>query len=228
MSQTEKLKVDCFPCFEDDVKAIEAWLEDMAAEGYRIDKFVTGGIRFQKQKPARVRYRLLLSPDYALNKRIITEHEQQVIDLHAKSGWECVAKRGNYLYFLAEDYTAPELDQDFHVILNAAKQKQKKWYVSDLLLCIFLLIVLVRNISVMSFIDLVTPLGVLLLILLRAYHAKELAKLQSKIVAGVYETETVNWKSNAKKYKMITGAGILAIVLLWAGVLGLLFVRIIQ
>lgn len=137
-------------------------------------------------------------------------------------------KRGNYLYFLAEDYTAPELDQDFHVILNAAKQKQEKWYVSDLLLCIFLLIVLVRNISVMSFIDLVTPLGVLLLILLRAYHAKELAKLQSKIVAGVYETETVNWKLNAKKYKMITGAGILATVLLWAGVLGLLFVRIIQ
>ena len=32
MSQTEKLKVDCFPCFEDDVKAIEAWLEDMATK----------------------------------------------------------------------------------------------------------------------------------------------------------------------------------------------------
>ena len=223
----EKLRVFTFPCNENDIKAMESWLEDMAAEGYLIDQLLPAGIiHFSEQEPIQVRYCLLFTPDYK-KKREITAHEQKVIDEQMRAGWEYAAKYGKYLIFMTDDDEVAEPVQDFDEILRVAKQEQKMWYINDLLLLVVLMIAVLPKIRWFSLVDFVVPFGILMSIVLRAINANELKKLQLKIVSGTYVTQKTDWKTNAGKYRVMNMFGIGSVILMWAGVIALFYVRII-
>ena len=199
----------------------------MAAEGYRIDKLLpAGSIHFCKQKPVKIRCRLLLSPDYK-QRRKITENEQNFIETKANEGWECIAKYGKYLIFITDDDEVAEPVQDFDEILRVAKQEQKMWYINDLLLLVVLMIAVLPKIRWFSLVDFVVPFGILMSIVLRAINANELKKLQLKIVSGTYVTQKADWKTNAGKYRVMNMFGIGSVILMWAGFIALFYVRII-
>ncbi len=223
----EKLKVFTFPCNENDIKAIESWLEDLAAEGYLIDKSLPAGIiHFSEQDPVQVRYCLLFTPDYK-HKQEITAHEQNMIDEQVSAGWEYIVKYGKYLIFMTESMEIAKPVQDFYAAVKDAKKEQKKWYKKDFALCVLLLVAFLLNFGRLTLIDMVLPFSILVHFALLVVIAKENKKLEAKIASGTYATQKADWKADVGRYKMMNAFGIGSFVILLIGVIALFYVRII-
>ena len=224
---TDKLKVFTFPCNENDIKAMESWLEDLAAEGYLIDKSLPAGIiHFSEQDPVQVRYCLLFTPEYK-QKREITANEQKVIEEQVSAGWEYVVKYGKYLVFMTENMEIAKPVQDFYAAVQDAKQEQKKWYKKEFALCALLLVAFLLNFSRLTLIDMVLPFGALVHIALLVVFAKENNILEAKIASDTYATQKADWKANVGRYKVMNAFGIGSFVILLIGVIALFYVRII-
>ena len=223
----EKLKVFTFPCNENDIKAMESWLEDLAAEGYLIDKSLPAGIiHFSEQDPVQVRYCLLFTPEYK-KKQEITANEQKVIEEQVSAGWEYVVKYGKYLVFMTKNTEIEKPVQDFYATVQDAKQEQKKWYKKDLVLCVLLLVAFLLNSSRLMLLDMVIPFGVLVNFALLVVIAKENKKLEEKIAFDTYATQKADWKADVGKYKVMNAFGIGSLVILLIGVVTLFCVRIL-
>ena len=209
----EKLKVFTFPCNENDIKAMESWLEDLAAEGYLIDKSLPAGIiHFSEQDPVQVRYCLLFTPEYK-QKREITANEQKVIEEQVSAGWE-------YVVNLTDE-------EGLIALLQDAKQEQKKLYKKDLVLCVLVLVAFLLNFSRLTLIDMVLPFGALAYIALQVVNAKEIKNLERKIASDTYTTQKADWKADVGRYKVMNAFGIGIFALLLIGVIALFYVRII-
>lgn len=223
----EKLKVFTFPCNENDIKAMESWLEDLAAEGYLIDKSLPAGIiHFSEQDPVQVRYCLLFTPEYK-QKREITANEQKVIEEQVSAGWEYVVKYGKYLVFMTESTEIAKPVQDFRAAVQDAKQEQKKLYKKDLVLCVLVMVAFLLNFSRLTLIDMVLPFGALAYIALQVVNAKEIKNLERKIASDTYTTQKADWKADVGRYKVMNAFGIGIFALLLIGVIALFYVRII-
>ena len=223
----DKLKVFTFPCNENDIKAMESWLEDLAAEGYLIDKSLPAGIiHFSEQDPVQVRYCLLFTPEYK-QKREITANEQKVIEEQVSAGWEYVVKYGKYLVFMTENMEIAKPVQDFYAAVQDAKQEQKKWYKKEFALCALLLVAFLLNFSRLTLIDMVLPFGALVHIALLVVFAKENNILEAKIASDTYATQKADWKADVERYKVMNVFGIGSFVILLIGIIALFYVRII-
>jgi len=106
------------PCYRNDILAIEAWLEDMAAEGYMLKKFNGIRVAFTEQEPMHVRYRLLLAPKGGIMD--VIDHlakdtptvEENFIAVQEVNGWHHIARHGMFLVFVAKKAETPEPERD--------------------------------------------------------------------------------------------------------------------
>lgn len=102
------------PCAAYDIAAMQSWLEDMAAKGWKLsyDGFFCGVATFEKAPPERLRFRLeatatnggLLSAEYA--------PDDDAFQLNRQMGWDYRARRGQFHIYSSADPDAPELNTD--------------------------------------------------------------------------------------------------------------------
>jgi len=114
------------PCPDYDTEATGAWLEDMAAQGYFLDKngFRWGLAFFQTGEPRQVRYQA--DPLDRKNGDDTKCPSSQKCNLYADFGWVYTAQRGAYYYYRCDDPAAPELNSDPDLQAAALKSIQRQ------------------------------------------------------------------------------------------------------
>ena len=93
------------PCPDYDIEGWQAWLEDMAKEGYRPDSFGTIFAYFKKSEPKSIRYRLQPRP-----KQKTPAPEE--LALAEEYGWKYLGNHRCFAVFSTEDANTRELDTD--------------------------------------------------------------------------------------------------------------------
>lgn len=108
MNNEPKRRVRPIPCPVYDIETTESWLEDMARQGWMLEKdgFFAGLAWFQAAKPQKVRYRL--EP----TDKKMAPMDDDAQELYEELGWTIVAQRGNLRLFRSTDPNARELSTD--------------------------------------------------------------------------------------------------------------------
>ena len=120
------------PCPAYEIRSFESWLEDMAANGWFLEKdpFFCGFAGFHQAEPKSVRYRLQPAPK---KSGIFTrrDRQQDAIDLAAEYGWTFLGDHQDFFLFFTDDPDLPELDTDPQVQALALKglwkRKRNDW-----------------------------------------------------------------------------------------------------
>lgn len=113
-----KRKICIIPYETFEVAAIEAWLEDLARRGWRLEKMTLCFARFQRAEPADVRYRLDVLTDEK------NEQEEELNAYYTACGWARVTDFSAHemAVFCAEDASATELHTDPAVLRQALRK----------------------------------------------------------------------------------------------------------
>ena len=115
------------PCYRNDILALEAWLEDMAAEGYMLKKIFLSVAIFVEAEPANVRYRLLPKPVNKLFDMGGEPTEQEhFIALREQEGWKYVTNMTPYFIFRTKNTALPEPERDLYEVASNRYHEAKK------------------------------------------------------------------------------------------------------
>ena len=121
------------PCPDYDIRGTEAWLEQMALEGYILCEghaFQYGFAYFETGTPRRIRYRI--TPAKKTTQTIATPNntpqppDGETLEFHSQFGWEYTTYRGQFWIFRCEDPEAPEMNTDPQVQAIALKVAEKR------------------------------------------------------------------------------------------------------
>ena len=96
------------PCYREDILALEAWLENMAAEGYMLKKFRWNGAVFVECEPVQVRYRFLPAPENKLINMGEPTERDNFIARHGENEWAYITSSGSLFVFLCRKAEIPE------------------------------------------------------------------------------------------------------------------------
>ena len=123
------------PCPDWDVQGTEAWLTEMAAEGWHLGEtgFFLGFAWFEKGMPKSVRYRLTAAQKQAGALSETNRPDEEQRDVAAALGWEYVERRGQFYIYRTEDASARELNTDDAVqalSLKAVKKRKQSSLIS--------------------------------------------------------------------------------------------------
>ena len=115
------------PCYRNDILAIEAWLEDMAAEGYMLKKIFLSIAIFVECEPTKVRFRLLPKPaNKLLDMGGVPTVQENFIALRELEGWRHVASTSYYFIFYTKNAALPEPERDLYEIASECYHEAKK------------------------------------------------------------------------------------------------------
>lgn len=202
------------PCPPYDVEATESWLEDMAAQGWMLEKdnIFLGVAVFEKAEPAPVRYRLEASArrvgdfdDYG------GAPDPEAEEMNADFGWEYVARRGQFHIYRSPAGGGPELHTDPRVQALAIKSLERR-QIHQLL---SLLLILVVNLFAVQLrggslllsaaaaglpITLLTAFLALWLIAAPVREAVHLGQLKKRLAAGVPLRHDGDWRRGRMGY----------------------------
>ena len=226
------------PCPPYDVEATESWLEDMAAQGWMLEKdnIFLGVAAFEKAEPAPVRYRLEASArrvgdfdDYG------GAPDPEAEEMNADFGWEYVARRGQFHIYRSPAGGGPELHTDPRVQALAIKSLERR-QINSLL---SLLLVLVINLFAVQLrggslllsaaaaglpITLLTAFLALWLIAAPVREAVHLGRLKKRLAAGVPLRHDGDWRRGRTAYYarrlihlLLFLTWLLVLLHLWAG-----------
>ncbi len=226
------------PCPPYDVEATESWLEDMAAQGWMLEKdsIFLGVAVFEKAEPAPVRYRLEASArrvgdfdDYG------GAPDPEAEEMNADFGWEYVARRGQFHIYRSPAGGGPELHTDPRVQALAIKSLERR-QIHQLL---SLLLILVVNLFAVQLrggslllsaaaaglpITLLTAFLALWLIAAPVREAVHLGRLKKRLAAGVPLRHDGDWRRGRTAYYarllihlLLFLTWLLVLLHLWAG-----------
>ena len=133
MKETKERKIyRLLPCYKNDVLAMEAWLEDMAAEGYMLKKIFLSIAIFVECEPAKVRFRLLPKPvNKLLDMGGAPTVQENFIALRELEGWRHVASTSYYFVFYTKNTALPEPERDLYEIAFERYHEAKKSLVME-------------------------------------------------------------------------------------------------
>ena len=133
MHDRKKKKVyRLLPCYKNDVLAMEAWLEDMAAEGYMLKKIFLSIAIFVECEPAKVRFRLLPKPaNKLLDMGGVPTVQENFIALRELEGWRHVASTSYYFVFYTKNTALPEPERDLYEIASERYHEAKRSLVME-------------------------------------------------------------------------------------------------
>lgn len=115
------------PCPAYDIAGMEAWLTEMAAQGYVLKRFFTNLIAvFEVQEPQKLRYALTSLSSNAFSVPDLDPSLEQLKAYCADFGWEYVDYRGTSCIFVTDDLYAPELHTDSDVQAMTLEQVRKE------------------------------------------------------------------------------------------------------
>lgn len=167
------------PCPSYDIEGMEAWLEDMAAEGLHLarDGFVLGFARFERAEPRKARYRL----EAAKPANFLTDAEEpdgEARKLSRAYGWEFVARRDRFYVYRSHHPDAREMNTDPAVHALALNVLRKRRYlITGLLVSLIIVPALLFEFTFFrTAIQIGAPLSLATLALLAWYAADGVAE----------------------------------------------------
>lgn len=115
------------PCPAYDIAGMEAWLTEMAAQGYVLKRFFTNLIAvFEVQEPQKLRYALTSLSSNAFSVPDLDPSLEQLKAYCADFGWEYVDYRGTSCIFVTDDENAVDLHTDGDVEAMTLEQVRKE------------------------------------------------------------------------------------------------------
>lgn len=215
------------PCNKNDILALEQWLEDMATEGYMLQKIFLSVAVFVKAEPAMVRYRFVAKP---ANKLFDVGGQPTVqenfIALREQEGWRHVTDMMSFFIFRTKDVTAPEPERDLYAIAYDGYHEARKNLVMDVC-AILCLIVPVGRLDIMTLGTMISfgTLIYLLMFWILLFHTGStmVSVLQWKKTKNSLESEDINcsdWQDSAGRTKAITMMVYLITAVLFIGSVG--------
>lgn len=194
------------PCPEYDITGTEQWLEEMAEQGYLLEKDGQwlGWFDFVKGERKKVRYRLQVA-EYN------DEPDEEAIELSEKYGWEYVTRRGNIYIWRTEDREARELNTDPAVqamTLNLLGKQQKSAIIDAVLSAILYPFLVLRGLVFLAMMYLKTWV-----VLLAAFDfgwclvhsvrkATKLGRMRKQLLLGEAPEAVYDWKNRGKWYQL--------------------------
>jgi len=204
MYNTKNKKVyRLLPCYKHDILTIEAWLEDMAAEGYILKKLKSSYAVFVIEEPVQMRYRLLPRVENSLiNIGNTPTEEDQFIAVQQMTGWKHITQNGYYLLFATQDPSLPELERD----VSAMIKKTVKICRNAAFVILFIWVSTFISLFCRDRLDLISIIQVgtwvpLLMVLFAAYQIIEsfaTYRLQKKFSSGMVSAD---WRHDAEQCK---------------------------
>ena len=206
MKETKERKIyRTLPCYRNDILAIEAWLEDMAAEGYMLKKFNGTRVAFTEQEPMHVRYRLLLAPKGGIMD--VIDHlakdtptaEENFIAVQEVNGWHHIARHGMFLVFVAKKAETPEPERDVQNELNKVLKNTRNSAITIGAIWMILLLhfFFKRELFLLNIIRIGTCfyLFLLLIIVYQIWEAISTHRIQKRFS---YRIELDDWRDDTK------------------------------
>ena len=219
------------PCPAYHISRFQSWLEDMAQDGWFLDKdpFFAGFAGFHRGEPKSVRYRLQPAPKKSgmFAKR---DRQQEAIDLAAEYGWVYLGDYMDFFIFFTDDPAVPELNTDSHVealALGELRKRKRGNFISNLVVIAFYLGLILWS-GLISYTLTLPQWLPILLILCTAINLylgwKELKQLQifqQKVETNEVRPSDTDWKPNSKLYRLTALISSLLAVLLVLSLMGI-------
>ena len=101
------------PCPPYDVEACESWLGDMAEQGLMLELWGLLDVRFRREEPRPVRYRLTaarLEGNVLFGPPDAPDAGEEA--LYAETGWHFICRQKEFFIYACDDPAAPELHTD--------------------------------------------------------------------------------------------------------------------
>ena len=198
-----------------DTGAMEAWLEDMYVQGWRLEKCGGRFAKFRRGEPAQVRCRMMPVP----NETYETRQEREA--LYADLGWEYVTNRMDQFYiYVCRDPHAPELETDpvaaAWVRDRKLRKERRSLILSWLALAVLLAFVFYRITSsetpvetLIRSVGISVPLSVAMLLWAiweTVNTLRRIRQLRRQMAAGLPRSHTGNWRRERRRAGLALGA----------------------
>lgn len=221
------------PCPEYDIEAMEAWLEDMAAQGLHLaqDGFFLGVASFEKGPPRKEKFRLEAT---ATNGGLLSEEyapDDDAVQMNQQMGWTYRARRGQFHIYSAADPDAPELNTDPVVqamTIGALGKYLRRTLFHTLFLAALYFVLHFNNILFTSAVCLGSPLVGLVALLLVWDFLREvrrlvtLARLRRRLQSGEALSHRSDYGRHGLLHPVLNGLR----VVLWVFAVGALLLRL--
>ena len=196
------------PCSSHDIAKLEAWLEDMAAQGLRLQKIQNDIATFETRNPAEIRYRLFVQPKDHWFVDGQPAATPQLINKMQAQGWQYVTKFNRILYFATENTDALEPERDAMDMIRLLTKKKRKSVMISMLLIMFITIFFAQF-SLYSFVLIGTGLLSVVYAVLLGTLVNEIRNLmRMRHWRRLVETDQVSnievdWKQGSGRYRVL-------------------------
>ena len=115
------------PCSKYDFAKTQAWIEDMYAKGWHLEKdsYVFGTFEFIQSEPKRIRCRLEATDTQGGMFSDTHQPDPDQRTLYHELGWQWVGRRGQFQIYITDDPAAPELHTDPRIQAESIKALTK-------------------------------------------------------------------------------------------------------
>ncbi len=127
------------PCPSYDVARIQAWLEDLAQDGWFLMKegYLLGFWSFEKGTPSQMRYRMVISPEgtNATNDSW-GDPSPESLELSSASGWTYLEKYRDFHIYATANKHAPEMETDPELQIKTLDKLRRRFLINSLILLV--------------------------------------------------------------------------------------------
>lgn len=209
-SENRKRMFKMPPCPAYDIAGMEAWLTDMAAQGYVLKRFFTNLIAvFEVQEPQKLRYGIATASSNAFLVPDLDKSLDNLKEYCAAYGWEYVDHRSTFCVFVTDDEQALDLHTDSDVEAMTLEQVRKEQRNSLILPAMWTGIILFQLVCGGTFLNTIqlgsvwVLLFVILVMISVADTFLELRNLH-KVQTAIRDGRSVKSKRNAVAYQART------------------------
>ena len=198
------------PCHHYDIEGIQTWLEDMAKEGWLLEKggYGLGTFTFNRNQPIQCRYRL----EVIFEGKKSYQERLEYLEMLKDFGWTHVTDFQGFEIFRTEDPNATEISTD-PVVQSLTLKKLNRAGIHRILFLVFYfsLQFFNRRLSWMYFFRSAVSLGPMAMIMMTAFIAMALIMalhdlwrihlLEKKLRNGHQANNAKNWRSHALAHR---------------------------
>lgn len=217
------------PCHPYDIEGIQTWLEDMAREGWILQKsgYGLGTFTFNRGAPIQCRYRLEVIFEGKKDYRERAEYLEMLKDL----GWELITDYNGFEIFRTENMDATEISTDPVIQATTLKKlKQASSHRIFFLIFYFILQFFNKRLSWIYMFRNAVSFGTAATVLMTVFFAImmilplhdlwRIHRLEKKLRSGQQVNQPKNWRSHALAHRVLSLLpGVLGIyaICLWLG-----------
>jgi len=192
------------PCDIYDVGRIEHWLTDMAAEGYRFNRysFMLGFFEFAVTAPARRKYRMVAGRKVMWRGPVFNEPDNDESHMYRHYGWNYISTVGGFYVFENDGAKAGELDTEPETMAGALKSL---YHYMIYQVCFLTLMVVVLGVQILPVLMEVAVLALAAMgifygwfIYVAVSRMLAVMRLRNRLLRGIPVDHEAEWRDGAR------------------------------